>query len=172
MVDRPERDVDGGVAADGNISPEQVVVDGGSDADHVNPELAEHVRARLRSVAANHHHAIDAPLGEVAKRLGPAALLAEFRGSSAAEKRAADLNDAAHVARIELSELTVDQALPTLEHAGDRHALIERTARDGAYGRIHAGGIATTRNDRDMLHKREIMTVCPGCPRHGDGGGL
>ncbi len=79
MVDRPKRDIDGGVAADRNVSPEQVVVDRGRDADDVNPELAEHVRAGLRSVAANHHHTIDAPLGEVAKRLGPATLLAEFR---------------------------------------------------------------------------------------------
>src|SRR5262249_1824242 len=70
-----------------------------------------------------------------------------------------------HVARIELSELTVDQALPTLEHSRDRHALIERTARDGAYGRIHAGGITPTRKDRQVLHKSEIMTLCPGCPR-------
>src|SRR6266404_65631 len=165
MVDRPERDVDGGVAADGDVGPEQVVVDGGWDADHVNPKLAEHVRARLRSVAANHHHTIDALLGEIAKRLGPATLLAEFRGPSTAKKRAADLNDAAHVPCTERSELTLDQALPTLAHSVDRHALIERTARDGAYGRIHAGRITTTRNDCDLLHKSEIMTVCPGCPR-------
>ena len=108
-VDRLKRDVDGGVAADRNIGPEQVVVDGGCDADHVNPKLAEHIRAGLRSVAADHHHTIDAVLGEVAKRLGTAALLAEFRGSSAAKERAADLNDAAHVARTELSDLTVDR---------------------------------------------------------------
>ena len=69
MVDRAKRDIDGGVAADRNISPEQVVIDRGRDADHVNPELAEHVRPRLGSVAANHHHTIDIPLGEVAKRL-------------------------------------------------------------------------------------------------------
>jgi alkanesulfonate monooxygenase SsuD/methylene tetrahydromethanopterin reductase-like flavin-dependent oxidoreductase (luciferase family) len=46
---------------------------------------------------------------------------------------------------------------------------IERAARDGAYGRIHAGGIATTRKDRDVLHKCEIMTLRPCSPRHGDG---
>src|SRR4051794_16463205 len=99
MVDRAQRDVDGGVAADRDVSPEQVVIDRGRDADHVNPELAEHVRAGLRSVAANYHHTVDAQLGEVAKRLGPATLLAKFGGSSAAEKRAADLNDAAYIAR-------------------------------------------------------------------------
>ncbi len=131
----------------------------------MNPKLAEHVRARLRSIAANHHHTIDAPLGEVPKRFGPATLLAEFRGSSTAEKRTADLNDATDVPRIELSELTLDQALPTLAHSVDRHALIERTARDGAYGRIHARGITTTRKDCDVLHKSKIMTVCPGCPQ-------
>ena len=98
----------------------------------MNAEPAEHIRTRLGSVAADHHHTIDAALGEVAKRLGPAAALAEFRGSSAAKERAADLNDAAHVARTELPELTVDQALPTLAHAVDRHALVERAARDGA----------------------------------------
>ena len=136
------------------------MVDG--DADHVNPKLAEHVGARLRSVAADHYHPIDAPLGEVAKRLRPATLLAEFRRSSAAEKRAADLNDAAHVARTELPELTLDQALPTLAHAVDRHALIERTAGDGADGRIHAGGITTTRKDRDVLHQFDIIAVCRG----------
>ena len=164
MVDRLQRDVDGGVAADGDIGPAQVVVDGGGDADHMNPKLAEHIGAGLRPVAADHHHAIDASLGEVAKRLGPATFLAEFRGPGAAEERAADLNDAAHVARTELPELTVDQALPTLAHAVDRHTLIERAACDGAYGRIHAGGITTTRKDRDVLHKSETMTVCPGSP--------
>jgi hypothetical protein len=100
-------------------------------------------------------------MGEVAKRLGPAAFLAEFRGSGAAKKRAADLNDAAHVARTELPELTVDQALPTLEHAIHRHALVERAACDGAYGRIHAGGITTTGQYRDVLHESETRP-CPG----------
>ncbi len=117
-------------------------------------------------------HTVDAALGKVAERLGPAALLGKFRGPSTAEKRPADLNDAAHVARAQLAELTVDRALPTLEHAGDRHALVERTARDGADRRIHAGRVTTTRQDRDVLHKCEIMTPCPGSPRHGDGGGL
>ena len=163
-VDRLERDVDGGVAADGNISPEEVVVDRGCNADHVNPELAKHVGACLGSVAANHHHTIDAALGEIAKRLGTATLLAEFRGSRTAEKRPADLNDAAHVAGTELSELTFDETLPTLEHSVDRHALIERTARNSAYRRIHTGGIATARQDRDVLHKTEIMPVRPGNP--------
>src|SRR5205823_8037323 len=119
----------------------QVVVDRVGDADHVNPKLAEHVGTRLRPVAANHHDPIDAPLGEVAERLGPAALLGKFRGPGTAEKRPADLDDAAHVARVELAELTVDQALSTLEHAGDRDTLIERTARDGACPRIHAGRV-------------------------------
>ena len=35
-------------------------------------------------------------------------------------------------------------------------------ASDGAYGRIHAGGIATTRKDRDVLHIPGILTVLPG----------
>jgi len=117
----------------------------------------------------NRNPTIDAPLGEVAERLGPAALLAKFRGPGTAEKRPADLDDAAHVARTELAELTVDQALPTLKHAGDRHALVERAARDGADRRIHVGGIATTRQDRDVLHECEIMTLCPRSPRHGNG---
>ena len=164
VVDRLKSDIDGGVAADGDISPEQIVVDGRCDADNVNAELAEHIRARLRSVAADHHQTVDAPLGEVAKRFGPAALLTEFHGASAAKECAADLNDAAHVARTEQSELTIDQPLPTLTDAVDRHALIERAARDGAYGCIHAGRIAAARKDRDMLHKFETMTVCPGSP--------
>ena len=128
------------------------------------PKLAQQVRTRLRSVAANHHHTIDASLGEVANRLGPAAFLAEFRTSSAAKERAAELDDAAHVARTELSELIVDQALPTLAHAIDRHPLIERTTRNGTYGRIHAGGITTTRKDRDVLHESDIMNLYPASP--------
>ena len=129
----------------------------------MNPKLAEHVGAGLRSVAADHHDAIDAQLGEVAKRFGAAALVAEFGRSSGAEKRSADLNDAADVARTELLELAVNQALPTLAHAIDRHALIERTAGDRAYGRIHAGGVTTTRKDRDLLHQSGIIAVCRGC---------
>src|SRR5208282_2962042 len=109
---------------------------------------------------ANRDHTLDAPLGEIAQRLGPAALLAEFRGPGAAEERAADLDDAAHVARAERPELSINQALPTLQHAVHRHALIERTAGDGADGRIHAGGVATTGKDRNVLHVSEIMTVC------------
>jgi hypothetical protein len=37
--------------------------------------------------------------------------------------------------------------------------LIERTARDDAYGCIHAGGVTATRKDRDLLHKPEAMTT-------------
>jgi hypothetical protein len=62
-----------------------------------------------------------------------------------------------------LLELTLDQALPALSHSVDRHAQVERTARDGTYCRIHAGGITPTRKDRDVLHKLDIMGVCPGC---------
>ena len=98
-------------------------------------------------------------------RLGPAALLGKFRGPGTAEKRPADLDDAAYVARAELAELTLDQALPTLEDAGNGHALVERAARDGAYRRIHAGGIATTRQDRDLLHQSDIIDVSRGCPQ-------
>ena len=152
VIDRPKRDVDGGVAADGDICPEQIVVDGRCDADHVDPKLAQHVRARLGPVAADHHDTVDASLGEVAQRLRAAALLAELRGSGAAEKRAADLNDAANVARTERPELTLDQALPTLTDAVNCHALVDRAACDGTYGRIHSGGIATTCQDRDVLH--------------------
>ena len=59
--------------------PHQVVVDRRRDADHVDPKLAEHVGAGLRPVAADHHHAVDAALGEIAQRLGSAAFLAELR---------------------------------------------------------------------------------------------
>ncbi len=159
MVDRLQRDVDGGVAADGNVGPEQIVVDGGGDADHVDAKLAQHVGARLRSVAADHHHAVDAPLGEVAQSFGPAAFLAKFGGPGAAQKRAADLDDAAHVACAELAEMTVDEALPTLSHAIDRHALIERAAGDGADRRIHTGGIATTCEDRDVFHESQVIIM-------------
>lgn len=89
----------------------------------------------------------------MAKRLGPAFLFAKFPGSSGAEKGAADLDDAAHVAGIELLELTLDQALPTLAHAIDGHALIERTAGNGPDGRIHTGSITTTGQDRDLVHR-------------------
>ena len=104
-------------------------------------------------------------MGEVAKRFGPAALVAEFGRTSGAQKRSADLNNASHVARTELAELTLDQSLPALAHSIDRHALIERAAGDGAYGRIHARGITATRQDRDLLHKSDIIAVRPGCSR-------
>ena len=71
---------------------------------------------------------------------------------SRAKKRSTGLNYAAHIARAEPLELAVNQTLPTLAHAVDRHALIERTAGDGAYGRVHAGGITATRKDRDLFH--------------------
>src|SRR5262249_47433412 len=48
-----------------------------------------------------------------------------------------------------------------LQHPVDRHSLIERTAGNGAYGRIHAGGVATARQDCDVLHATEIITGCP-----------
>jgi hypothetical protein len=53
------------------------------ETHHVHPKLAEHVRTRLGYVAANHHHTIDAPLGDVAQHLGLAALLTEVPGPSA-----------------------------------------------------------------------------------------
>ena len=40
VVDRLERDVDGGVAADGDVGAVEVVVDGGGDADHRKAVLA------------------------------------------------------------------------------------------------------------------------------------
>ena len=62
----------------------------------------------------NRSPTIDAPLGEVAQRLRPAARLGKFRGAGTAEKRPAYRDNAAHVTRAELSQLTIDQALPTL----------------------------------------------------------
>ena len=61
-------------------------------------------------------------------------------------------------------ELTVDQALPTLAHAVDRHTLIERAARHGADRSIHAPGITTTREDRDVLHELKNMAASPCSP--------
>src|SRR4029077_16526108 len=34
---------------------------------------------------------------------------------------------------------------------------------NGAYRRIHAGGIATTRKNRDVLHEPDIMGIFAGC---------
>ena len=167
MVDRFKRDIDGCVASDGDIGPEQIVIDGGCDANDVNPKLAEHVRSRLGPIAANHHHPVDAALGKVAECPGPPAFLTEIRGSSTAKKRAADLNNAAHIARAELPELAVDKALPTLAYAVDRHALIERTARDGPYRRIHARGVTTACKDSNVFHESEITTVCRKNANHG-----
>jgi hypothetical protein len=78
---------------------------------------------------------------------------AELGLSSSPQKRAADLNDATHVARTELSKLIVDQPLPTLAHSEDRHILIERAAGDSTYGRIHARGVTTTRRHCDLFDK-------------------
>ena len=66
------------------------------------------------------------------------------------------LNDATYVPRTEQPELTIDQALPTLTHAVNRHSEIERTARDGTDCRIHPGGIATTCEDRNVLHRLRL----------------
>src|ERR1700733_214639 len=145
MIERLQRNVERRVASDTDIRPEQVVVDRRGDTDHMNPKLAQHIRSRLGPVAADHHHPVDAPLSQVAKRLGPATLLPELRGTGTAKKRPADLNDTADIARTQLPELTVDQTLPTLPHAVTRHVLIQRTTRDGAYGRIHARGVTTAR---------------------------
>src|ERR1700750_3083298 len=108
---------------------------------------------------------MDIPLRKIAKRFGSADLFAKFYGSSGAEKGAANLNDAAHVAGIELLKLTLDQTLPTLAHAIDGHPLIEPTAGDGANGRIHAGSATSTRQHRDVLHRRKIIATRPNMVR-------
>ena len=77
------------------------------------------------------------------------------------------LDDAADVARIERADLIVDQALKALPHAVDGHALIEGAARDGANGRIHAGGVAAAGQDRNAFHAAMLrLTLAPGpCPQ-------
>jgi hypothetical protein len=47
-----------------------------------------------------------------------------------------------------------------LKHTMDCHAEIERAARHGAYGRIHAGGITPAGQDRNMFHTFKSMTEC------------
>ena len=116
------------------------------------PCLLEHEGAGLRAVAADHHQPFDAVRGEVAQRLRAAALLAKLLRARAAEERAAHVDDAADVARVERADLILDQALEALPHAEHRHALVERAARDGANGGVHAGRVAAARQDRNAFH--------------------
>ena len=73
-----------------------------------------------------------------------------------------DRYDAAHVARTELPELTVDQALPTLAHAVDRHAL-SVTLRLNAAGRHHwpppEDTIALVRELARLMPDRQIARL-------------
>ena len=85
-------------------------------------------------------------------RLGPSAFRAECRRAIAAKSRAANRMEASQVVSFQLAERIGVRALPTLAHAVDCHALIERAPRDGAYGRIHAGSVTTTGEDCDVLH--------------------
>ncbi len=57
------------------------------------------MRAGLRAVAADHHQTVDAARREVPHRLGLAGFLTEFIRARAAEKRTANLDDAADIAR-------------------------------------------------------------------------
>ena len=82
----------------------------------------------------------------------PAALFPELGGTGAAQKCATDLDDSAHIAGGQLTELAVNQTLPAVAHPEHGHPLIEGASRDRANGGIHTGGIATAGEDRDLFH--------------------
>src|SRR5262245_2750999 len=142
MIDRLDRHVDRAVAADGDVSAVEIIVDGGGDADHRKLVFADDMRTGLRTVSADHHQTVDTVLGEVVQRAALTGLLAKLFRASATQKRAADLDDAADVARSQRADVVVDEALPAMAHAVDGDVAVERAAGDGTDGGVHARSIA------------------------------
>jgi hypothetical protein len=144
-VDRLERDVHGRIDPDGDIGPIEVVIDRRSDADDGKAFLAKARGAGLRAVAADHDERVDRAPAQVPDRLDDSRILAEGRRSRAAEKRAAALDDAADVARVERIEGVREETRIAVAHAENFPALRDRCAGRRADRCVHAGRIAAAR---------------------------
>ena len=185
-VDRLEDPVQRRVGAHGHVRPDHVVVDRpdhpgddqvavarrdlrghGAGLDQLGQQLrplgAEHVGAGQRSVAADHHQPVDAPLEQVVGRTAAPVAGAEVGRAGGADHGAAAVQDGADRPPLEALDpvAAVDQALQPLEHRVHVGAGADRGAHHRAHHGVHPGGVAARGQDRDGGSMR-----VRGC-RHG-----
>ena len=132
----------------------------------LRPLLAEQVRARQAAVAADHDERVDAAVGQIPRGPAPALPGPELRRTRRADHRAAALQDAAHVLRLEAPDrvAALDQPAVPLLHGVHVDAMVQRRAHDGAQRGVHPTGVTTAGDHSDacgipgqLVHPRPLV---------------
>jgi hypothetical protein len=119
--------------------------------------------SRLRTVTTNHDHGVDLVLPQRSQRDHAHLVVRELGTGRAAQHCAAPLQDAAHLTRPERFVGCRQQPAETIAHSQHGAALGDRAPNDGAYGRVHTGGVTTRGQNRDTIH-----VPTPGASRVAD----
>ncbi len=143
-----QRDVEGGVHADGDVGAVQIVVNGGGHAHHGESAPRQLVGPGLGAVAADDHQPGDAAGPQLPDRLEHSGPGPELRTAGAAQEGAALLNDAAHVPGAQGDELPLDQARVPVADAVRLPAAVNGRAHRSPDGRVHARGVTAAGKDR------------------------
>ena len=161
-IDRVGREADGGVEAETARRADDVVVDGLRHADERNAFLVELVRDGQRAVAADAHERVELHLAEhLDHAIGvvEGALRRDDRrekrvaGVHGAEHRAAETQDAGHVARAEDARLLrIDQPVEAVLETDDLNAGVARRLDDGADDGVQTWSVTTAGEHSDFLH--------------------
>ena len=87
---------------------------------------------------------------------GPALALlgGEFEAAAGLEESAGIAHAPGDDVVVEIEELLVKQALVPVANADDGESLVDPGPRDGADGRVHAGGIAAGGEDCNAFHNK------------------
>jgi hypothetical protein len=166
--------VEGRVGADGHVGAAEVVVDRADHADdaeegvargrggvdrplghelgeQLGPLLAEQVGPGEAAVAADHHEPVDAVGQEVGRRRAAALAGAKLRAAGGADRRAALLEDAAHVLPAHASDQrpALNQALVALVDREHLAAAADPGAHHRAHRRVHPRRVPAAGQDAD-----------------------
>ena len=117
----------------------------------LRPLLAEQVRPGQAAVAADHDKRVDTAVGQIPRGPAPALAGPELRRTGRADHRAAALQDAAHVLRLEAADrvAALDQPAVPLLHGVHVDAMVQGRAHDGAQRGVHPTGVTAAGDHGD-----------------------
>ena len=152
-VDGVHGGIGGGVEADGVVGADDVVVDGGGDADHGHAGLGQRLCAPEGAVAADGHDAVQTQ--KLAGGGSPllACLGAEFVAAGGVEDGAASIDDMGDGAGVHTDDIAVDKAVVAAADADALDAAVQAVADYGADGGVHTRGVTAAGEDANAFHR-------------------
>jgi hypothetical protein len=107
-VDGLKRNIQGGIDANGDLRPAQIIVDRRCHANNRKSLLRKSERPSLRPVPTNHDQCVDFALPKKPDSLQLCLLRFELLATFAAEESSASLDDITYVSRPELNEIVFE----------------------------------------------------------------